>query len=87
MVNYTGWVNYPFYGIYQTSTVYHYTFPSGRIIILPHGFNISTQLKGNGNPMNSFLKFFVNRHEIKMNVTGAAFLKFEITVHGVSIDV
>jgi subtilase family serine protease len=74
VVNYTGWVNYPFYGIYQTSTVYHYTFPSGRIILLPHSFNISTQLNVNGNPMDSYLKFFVNRHEIKMNVTGAAFI-------------
>lgn len=74
VVNYTGWVNYPFFGIYQTSTVYHYTFPSGRIITLPHSFNISTQLINSGNPMNSYLKFFVNRQEIKMNVTGAAFI-------------
>lgn len=73
-VNYTGWVVYPFYGLYPSQTVYRYTFPMGKTIGMPHYFNMSTVLNYNGNPMDSYVTFMVNRHAIDMNVTGAAYI-------------
>ncbi len=73
-MNYTGWVVYPFYGIYPSQVVYEYSYPLGKIIHLPHEFKIKTWLSNlnvlNGQTMN----FEVNSHALHIPVPGASFI-------------
>lgn len=44
-MNFTGWVIFPFWGIYSANTTYRYNWPlSGAIVNTPVSFNISTTL-------------------------------------------
>jgi hypothetical protein len=44
-MNFTGWVVFPFYGIYYTETVYEYNFPlTGLVLQPPISFNLTTTL-------------------------------------------
>ncbi|MHB8360317.1 MAG: S53 family peptidase [Thermoplasmataceae archaeon] len=72
-MNYTGWVIYPFYGIYQAN-VYEYNFPIGFSRFMPHDFNISTLLNVNKNILNSDIEFTINSHTISLPVPGAAYI-------------
>lgn len=73
-VNYTGWVVYPFYGLYPTQTVYRYNFPLGKIIPMPHQFNVKTWISNLSDPMHQTVSFEVNSQIISLPVPGAAYI-------------
>ena len=73
-VNYTGWVVYPFYGQYPTQTVYEYNFPLGKIISMPHQFNVKTWISNLTDPTNQVANFEVNSQIISLPVPGAAYI-------------
>ena len=72
-VYYTGWVIYPFYGLYP-GTVYRYNFPLGEVLKMPHYFNIKTLLDASTSLMNRSVSFYVNLHEVTLPVPGAAYI-------------
>ncbi len=74
-MNYTGWVVYPFYGLYPSSTLYEYNFPlTGKDIVLPHTFEIRSWISGTGSNLGRTLNFEVNTHLIQLPVPGAAYI-------------
>ncbi len=73
-VNYTGWVVYPFFGQYPSQTVYQYNFPLGKLISMPHQFNVSTWISNLSEPMHQTVNFQVNSHVISLPVPGAAYI-------------
>ena len=73
-VSYTGWVVYPFYGLYPTQTVYQYNFPLGKIISMPHQFNVKTWISNLSDPMHQTVSFEVNSQIISLPVPGAAYI-------------
>ena len=73
-VNYTGWVVYPFYGQYPYQTVYKYNFPLGKIIHMPHTFNVTTWISNLTEPMQQTVNFGVNSQIISLPVPGAAYI-------------
>ena len=74
VVNYTGWVVYPFSGQYPSQTVYEYTFPLGKIISMPHTFNVRTWITNISKPMQQTVNFEVNSHIVTLPVPGSAYI-------------
>ncbi len=74
VVNYTGWVVYPFFGQYPSQTVYEYNFPLGKTIFMPHTFNVRTWITNLSEPMKQTVIFEINSHIITLPVPGAAYI-------------
>ena len=73
-MNYSGWVVYPFYGLYPSETVYQYNYPLGKIITLPHQFNIKTWLSNINSSDGQTMNFEVNSQILQIPVPGASFI-------------
>ncbi len=73
-MNYTGWVIYPFYGQYPHLTLYRYNFPLGKIVTMPHTFDIRSWMSNISVPMGQTMNFEVNSHVLQLPVPGAAFI-------------
>lgn len=74
-VNYTGWVVYPFFEEYPSSTIYEYNFPlSGKIIKLPHVFNIESWISNAGIGGSQIMNFEINNNTLQLPVPGAAYI-------------
>jgi len=74
IMNYTGWVIYPFYGLYRNATVYEYNFPAGKFVSLPHTFVIKTWISNEAVPMDQIMNFQVNSQILQISVPGASFI-------------
>jgi len=74
VVNYTGWVVYPFYGQYPSLTLYEYNFPLGKIISMPHTFDVKTWISNISRPMEQTVNFEVNSQVLSLPVPGAAYI-------------
>ena len=74
VVNYSGWVVYPFFGQYPSQTVYEYNFPLGKTIFMPHTFNVRTWITNLSEPMQQTVNFEVNSHIVTLPVPGAAYI-------------
>jgi hypothetical protein len=72
-VNYTGWVVFPFWGLFESQSVYEYNFPvNGSTITTPITWTIRSWLTDNGpDPM---MNFQVNSNVLQLPVPGAAFI-------------
>ncbi len=71
--NYTGWVSYPYFGLYPGQTVYTYNFPlKGTTISTPVSWTIALSLSGSGSGRT--LNFEVNNNLLQLPVPGAAFI-------------
>lgn len=73
-MNYSGWVVYPFYGLYPDQTVYEYNFPLGQMVSLPHEFTISTWLSDLNTQDGQMINFQVNSQVLQLPVPGASFI-------------
>ncbi|MHB1708776.1 MAG: protease pro-enzyme activation domain-containing protein [Thermoplasmataceae archaeon] len=73
-MNYTGWVVYPFYGLYPTQTVYEYSYPLGKIVNLPHEFTIKTWLSNLSSLDEQTMNFEVNSQVLQIPVPGASYI-------------
>lgn len=74
-VNYTGWVVYPFFEEYPSLTVYEYNFPaSGKIVNLPHVFNIESWISNTSIDGSQIMNFEVNNQTLQLPVPGAAYI-------------
>ncbi len=73
-MNYSGWVIYPFYGLYPNEAVYEYNYPLGKIVSLPHEFNIKTWLSNVNSLGGQTMNFEVNSHTLTIPVPGASFI-------------
>lgn len=72
-VNYTGWVVFPFYGLYPSDTVYEYNFPLvGANVTTPISWTIASWLINNG--PNAMMNFRVDNQNLQLPVPGAAFI-------------
>ncbi len=74
VMNYTGWVIYPFYGQYPSLTLYRYNFPAGKIVSLPHTFSISTWLTNLNTTLSQTMNFQINSQILSIPVPGAAYI-------------
>jgi len=70
-MTYTGWVVFPFYGLYPSDTVYEYNFPNPFLVHLPHNFVVTSNLTLSPTPAVSFS---VNSHTLSLPVPGAAYI-------------
>lgn len=73
-MNYSGWVVYPFYGLYPAQTVYEYNYPLGKIVDLPHEFSVKTWLSNLSTLDGQTMNFEVNSHTLQIPVPGASFI-------------
>ena len=73
-MNYTGWVVYPFYGLYPTQAIYEYNFPLGKIVNIPHQFKIKTWLTNTSVLNRQTMNFEVNSQVLQIPVPGASFI-------------
>ncbi|MGC8580584.1 MAG: hypothetical protein ACP5MB_11100, partial [bacterium] len=73
-MSYTGWVVYPFYGLYPNEAIYEYNFPTGKIVTLPHTFVIKSWLSNLNATMDQKMNFEVNDHILQLPVPGASFI-------------
>lgn len=74
-MTYTGWVVYPFYGLYPAETVYEYNFPSsGLLVHLPSNFDVATYLETPTGFDTQYVEFFVGAHEVDLPVPGASYI-------------
>lgn len=72
-VNYTGWVNFPFYGLYPSNTVYEYNWPlSGSLITTPITWTITSWISNNG--PQAIMNFDINGLRLQLPVPGAAYI-------------
>lgn len=88
-VNYTGWVIFPFYGLYASQTVYEYNFPiTGANVTTPINWTIRSWLSNNG--LNAVMNFQVNDQRLQLPVPGAAFIiggyNYQYYWHGTEIS-
>jgi len=72
-MTYSGWVVYPFYGLYPNLTVYEYNYPLGKIVKLPHLFDIKSWIS-NFTFMRQTMNFEVNSHLFQLPVPGASYI-------------
>ncbi len=70
-MTYSGWVVFPFYGLYPSDTVYEYNYPSPIFVRLPHTFVVSSNLTLTPTPT---VDFSVNAHTVSLPVPGAAYI-------------
>lgn len=73
-VNYTGWVIFPFYGQYPRQPVYEYNYPMGKIVHMPHTFNVTSWISNLTEKGKQTMNFEVNSHVVTLPVPGAAFI-------------
>lgn len=73
-VNYTAWVSYPFFGLYPGITSFRYVFPAGKMISLPHEFNMTMMLENSTSPCGSYIDFMVNNNVEEISAPGAAYI-------------
>lgn len=73
-VNYTGWVVYPFFGLYGHDLVYRYSFPAGKIIRMPYNFVMTSVLKRGNSVIQSYVDFSVNGHSLNISVPGGSYI-------------
>ncbi len=72
-VNYTGWVVFPFYGLYLSQSVYEYNVPvNGSTITTPINWTMRSWLTDNG--PNPVMNFQINTNTLQLPVPGAAFI-------------
>ncbi|MCL4308740.1 MAG: S8 family serine peptidase [Candidatus Thermoplasmatota archaeon] len=71
--NYTGWISYPYFGLYPGATIYTYDFPvSGTTIVTPKVWSMTISLSGSG--AGRTLTFGVNGQVLSLSVPGASFI-------------
>ena len=73
-MNYTGWVVFPFYGLYPQQTVYEYNYPLGKTVSLPHQFIVKSWLSNLSRLNGQTVNFEVNSHVLQLSVPGASFI-------------
>lgn len=74
-MNYTGWVVYPFYGLYYSLQLYEYNYPLvGQIVPLPARFDMRTVLLPGAGFNNQSVEYFVGAHELSLPVPGASYI-------------
>ncbi|MCL5983872.1 MAG: protease pro-enzyme activation domain-containing protein [Candidatus Thermoplasmatota archaeon] len=71
--NYTGWISYPYFGLYPRETIYTYDFPvEGTTIVAPVVWSMAISLSGSGTGRT--LNFDVNGTVLQLAVPGASFI-------------
>jgi hypothetical protein len=70
----TGWVIYPFFGLYPSDTIYEYNFPVGQYVSLPSAFDVKTELQTPSGFNMQDVEFFVGSHILNLPVPGAAYI-------------
>ena len=70
----TGWVIFPFYGLYPSETVYEYNFPAGKDVTLPATFDVTTELQSPTGFNTQDMVFSVGTHTVTLPVPGAAYI-------------
>lgn len=74
-MNYTGWVVYPFFGLYYALVIYEYNYPLvGQIMSLPSTFDLRTVLDPGTGFDNQTVDFFVGANELTLPVPGASYI-------------
>ena len=76
-MNFTGWVVYPFYGIYPSATCYAYNWPlTGAIVPTPFSLNLSTTLSQGTGFSNQYVTFAFGygQPSITLPVPGASYI-------------
>ncbi len=74
-MNYTGWVAYPFYGLYYTLVIYEYNYPLvGHVVSLPATFDLRTVLDPGVGFNNQSIQYFVGSQELSLPVPGASYI-------------
>ncbi|HUZ80281.1 MAG TPA: protease pro-enzyme activation domain-containing protein [Thermoplasmata archaeon] len=70
----SGWVVYPFYGLYPSDTIYEYNFPSGQYVSLPSNFDVKTVLQSPAGFNAQYVTFSVGANTVTLPVPGAAYI-------------
>ena len=74
-MNYSGWIAYPFYGLYYSLVIYEYNFPLvGQVVPLPATFDLRTRLNPGVGFNNQSIEYFVGSHELSLPVPGASYI-------------
>ncbi len=76
---YTGWVVFPFYGLYPDLTIYEYNFPSGQYVSLPSTFDVETVLETPAGFNTQYVAFSVGTSTVTLPVPGAAYIIGSLT--------
>lgn len=74
LMNYTGWVIYPPWGLYPSESVYHYNFPAGQIVTLPATFDVESVLETPAGFNTQYIAFSVNGQTIDVAAPGGSFI-------------
>lgn len=74
VMNYTGWVIYPFYGLYSSESVYEYNFPAGQVVSFPNTFDVKSVLRANAGFNAQYIAFSVGADTITLPVPGGAYI-------------
>ncbi len=72
-LNYTGWVIFPFYGLYPALSVYEYNFPNGTVLQMPQTFTLTSWLSENATGA-MIMNFEVNGQQLTLPVPGAEYI-------------
>jgi hypothetical protein len=70
----TGWVIFPFYGLYPSETVYEYNFPAGHYVTFPSVFDVESVLQTPAGFDAEDIHFLVNSASVVLPVPGAAYI-------------
>ncbi len=70
----SGWVIFPFYGLYPSETVYEYNYPAGKDVTLPATFDVTTELQSPTGFNTQDVVFSVGAHTVTLPVPGAAYI-------------
>ncbi len=74
-MNDSGWIAYPFYGLYYSLLIYEYNFPLvGQRVGLPATFDLRTVLDPGVGFNNQSIEYFVGSHQLSLPVPGAAYI-------------
>src|SRR5579875_1747017 len=73
VLNYTGWVIFPFYGLYPSESVYEYNFPNGTVLNMPQTFTLTSWLSQNATQATT-MNFEVNGQVLTLPVPGAEYI-------------
>ncbi len=72
-LNYTGWVVFPFYGLYPTQSVYEYNFPAGTVLQMPQTFTMTSWISNNSTGAAT-MNFEVDSQHLTLPVPGAEYI-------------
>jgi hypothetical protein len=72
-VNYTGWVVFPFYGLYPAQTIYEYNYPLGQVVTMPQSFDVTSWLSTNASGVAT-MNFEVNQQHLTLPVPGGEYI-------------